>query len=70
MKTLKGEKMNEYTGYCPECKELKDDDFGQWNIINNEVKTSRGCRDCGRTLTSIETLREILPQILQDTNNE
>lgn len=64
-----------FCGYCMLCKELKDDDFGQWHIENQgsyheKIEITRGCRDCGRTLTTIETLQEILPEFLQEVLDE
>ena len=57
---------DELCGYCARCAELKDDDYGQWNIVNNEFKTARGCRECGHKLTTIETLEETLPDFLDE----
>ena len=64
--------IDDYCGYCSYCQEFKDDDFGQWRIEgedtgNPEIKTYRGCRDCGRTLTSMETIKSHLPELLTDT---
>ena len=61
--------IDNYCGYCARCQEFKDDDYGQWSIegeetSNPQIKTCRGCRDCGHTLTSMETVTAILPDLL------
>ena len=55
-----------YCGYCPNCKEFKDDDCGQWSIEDNEIILYRGCRDCFHTLTPMETIKEHLPELFSE----
>ena len=61
--------MKTYFGFCPSCKELKDDDYGQWLsdseglpiMKDGEIMQARGCRDCGDTLISMEAMKEVIP---------
>jgi len=63
--------IDDCCGYCPNCKEFKDDDYGQWKISeDSRIETVRGCRDCGHTLTSMETVKAILPELLNDLEKQ
>ena len=71
-------KHEEICGYCLSCHEWKDDDYGMWHIENEHsdnpeiIKTSRGCRQCGFELLSIEdakTVRDHLVEVLDELEN-
>ena len=65
-------------GYCPNCKELKDDNYRLWlshrkgyPILdeNKRVKIGKGCLDCGYRLISMGVIKKHIPELAKELEN-